>query len=282
VRRARQGEGEALATRAARRPDLSLPPSLYRRLAACSLCSGRRAQVMRALRRIKTCVLAAERCGLWCRRAAGVKTVRRQRGPATPPSACAHLNCHLLPACRSLSSRFSSFPHRERQAPHQHGLCGLWLLLIVERERESARVAREESEKGARGGYSHPIEYWGQRDGWPARPWPCRALPPLAGVECAGVWSSTSKQGLPHDDGGVLQNSVPASASACMFVSACLPVLPVSLSLVPSWSMQYSKLQSHLVYSNAGSRNRENRCLSPSNPSARSAAAPALRRLLAP
>jgi len=35
-----------------------------------------------------------------------------------------------------------------------------WAVAAADREMGES-VAREESEKGARGGYSHPIEYWG-------------------------------------------------------------------------------------------------------------------------
>ena len=100
----------------------------------------------------------------------------------------------------------------------------------------------------------------------PGCPCSCRAVPPpeygLAGMECAGVWSTTTssngKQGLPHDDGLRLH--------ACLCFVEYLPAHLSTRSL--GWSMQYSKA-SGLIRSGvvrkcrrypplSGSRNREN------------------------
>jgi hypothetical protein len=122
--------------------------------------------------------------------AAGVKTVRRQRGPATPPSACAHLNCHLLPAnaapalsSLSLSLYLLSAP-RERQR-HRTSTAAR-LLLIDSRDRERASVARGEKRRkrgpGEREGGGvqvqcrRPIEYGGNVMAGPAPAVRCRLL----------------------------------------------------------------------------------------------------------
>lgn len=253
MRRARLG-GEGAASQGSRtqRRLPALISLLYSRLlVVCAVGGELRSALwhgiknLRGWRQASARAVRGARCGCGCGCAAGVKTVRRQRGPATPPSACAHLNCHLLPA---LSLFYLLSAPRESQRlhtpQHQRGCC--WPAAAADsrggrdrRERERARApGRELREKRRKGGPGRGVQS-------PNRIWacPCRALPPpeygrLAGMECAGA-SLEYPQGLPHDDGGVLQNSV---LHACLYLDQPDPPSP------SCWSMQYyySHLESHL------------------------------------
>lgn len=179
MRRARLG-GEGAASQGSRtqRRLPALISLLYSRLlVVCAVGGELRSALwhgiknLRGWRQASARAVRGARCGCGCGCAAGVKTVRRQRGPATPPSACAHLNCHLLPA---LSLFYLLSAPRESQRlhtpQHQRGCC--WPAAAAdsrggrdrrERERESERQAgsceRRDGKGGQGEGCSRPIEY---------------------------------------------------------------------------------------------------------------------------